>query len=90
MMLRQLLWDVHLVVFLKIVDAPIVLNHFNVHVGDAQAKDYVLVVRISDFRYRIVENVVTNLVIKVIVGLLVQRYQVGKFRDLLKESWDLV
>lgn len=84
MVLCQLLWDVIFVVTLKIIDALVVLDHLDVHVGDAKSENVVLVLGIGDFRDGIMKHVVSHLVIEVIVSVFVQLMQVGKLRDLRK------
>lgn len=70
-MLCQLLRNIVLIIFLQILDFPVVLNHLHVHGCHAQPKDVVFVIRISDFRNGIIKDVEADLVIKIIVSVLV-------------------
>lgn len=71
MVFRKLFRDIVLIIFLQVLDFSIILNHFHIHVGHAQAEDVVFVIRISDFGNGIIKDVEADLVIKIIVCVLV-------------------
>lgn len=84
-MLRQLFWDVILVVSFQIIVGSVVFDYFHVHVRHAQSKNVIFVFWISDFGYRVVQNIVANLMVKVIVGVFVELIEFGKFWNLKNE-----
>lgn len=71
MVLGELLRDVLFVVVVEILDAAVVLDHFNEHVSHAQAENVVLELGVGDFRYGVVQNVAAHLVVEVVVSVLV-------------------
>lgn len=76
MVLEQLLRDVLLVVAFKVIDVAVVLDHFDDHVRYAQAENVVLILRVSDFGNRAVQQIMPHLVVEVVVSVFVQLVQV--------------
>lgn len=82
MVLLILLWDVFFVIFVEIFDAAIVFNHLDEHVSHAQAENVVLEVWVCDFGYGVVQDVTAYLMVEVVVGVLVELFEIGNFRNL--------
>jgi hypothetical protein len=74
--------DVFFVVLVELLDGFVVFDYLKEHVNHAKAKNVVFVVGISDFRYCVVQNVVTHLMVEVVVRVFVELLQVGEFRNL--------
>lgn len=82
MVLFVLLWDIFFVIFVKIVDAAVVFNHLDEHVSYAQTQDVILEVWVGDFRYGVVKDVTSHLMIEVVVCVLVKLLEIGNLRNL--------
>lgn len=71
-MLRQLFRDVAFVIPLQIIVTFVILDHLNVHVSDAEAEDFVFISRVRNLRDRVLQYIVSNLVVKVVVCVFIE------------------
>lgn len=67
-----LLWYVAAIIFLQLIDRNVFLQHFNVHAGNGQSDHLLLVIRILQFWYQIVDQIRFDLMEIVVVGDFVQ------------------